>query len=124
MRVEHFFGKIETIDLKQVINELKKRTDDGFNEFWISMENDYPCICASYNNQYVHVHYFSEEGDCGKQLLSSNPKEGTTKFYTNAPNETFFIDNRYVIDSENAEKVIIDFCNGDNISDKYEFEGL
>ena len=35
------------------------------NEFWISNEMDYPCLCVSVNGEYAHVHYFNEEGDPG-----------------------------------------------------------
>ena len=124
MRLEHFLGKIESNELEKILDELKKRTQDGFNEFWISDDVDYPCICVSYNSDFAHVHFFEEEGDCGKQLVSKDNNEGTTEFYTNAPNESFYIDNMYVVNAKGANELVIDFCEGKNIVEKYEFEEL
>ena len=124
MRVEHFLGKIETEDVQQVMKELESRTEDGFNEFWISDASNYPCICASYNNMLAHIHYFEKEDDCGMQIVSNDNRGGTTEFYTNAPNESFYIDNRYVVESKKADEIIAAFCSGADIKERYDFEEL
>lgn len=55
MYIEHFLGKENCDNVEKISSILKKRTQRGVNEFWISLTNRYPVLCVLTNQTYAYV---------------------------------------------------------------------
>ncbi len=58
MRIEHFLGQENCNTINEVVCVLKKQTEKGVNEFWISCDEDYPVLTILTNQNYAYAHFF------------------------------------------------------------------
>lgn len=124
MKVEHIFGCAEVnteIELEKV---MKITNDKNMNEFWISNEMDYPCLCVSVNGEYAHVHYFNEEGDPGYQAIGNLRIGNEMMVFMTNTNEEIYIEKEYILRREDAVKVVLEFFNTQDLPKCVEWEEL
>lgn len=115
MKIEHFLGKDECDNIDDLYDIMRKQTNNGVNEFWISIDDEYPALCVLTNGIYAYVHYFKEEGEPGMRVIPADDngldKEGVSIFYTNTDSEEITVENSSVIDIEKAIEIVIEFFN-------------
>lgn len=109
MKVEHILSCTEVNTEFEFEQVMKISNDENMNEFWISNEIDYPCLCISVNGEYAHVHYFNEEGDSGYQVMGDlQICDEMMAFVTNT-NEKINVEKEYIIKKEDAIKIAFEF---------------
>lgn len=113
MIIEHFIGKDICNNFNEIPKILMKQTHNGVNEFWISIDQNYPVICVLTNQNYAYVHFFEEEGETGLQIVSDVDTgldlEGMSIFYTNTDMEEVNIQNSSVVDIKKAVEIVREF---------------
>ena len=105
MKVSHFGGTIDcpTMEILEIVLNMQFGT--GVNEFWISGEEDNPCLAILVNNSYANLTYFPEDGHPGFQSVGMDTDLDLgeiTVFYTNTPEEEMEINNDAVVPFEIA----------------------
>ncbi len=127
MLVEHFNGKRECLDIKELIETLKERTDKNVNEFIISLDEEFPYIIMAVNNDLACLSYFYEENDCGYSSFNNQPfldEDGITIFYTNTDSEEIEVENCMVIKIEDGIAAIIEFFETNQLPKCIDWEKL
>lgn len=113
MIIEHFMGKEICKNINEIPEILKKQTSKGVNEFWISINGDYPVLSVLTNQNYAYVHFFEEEGEPGLQIISDVDLgldlDGESVFYTNTDTEEVNIENSCVVDIKRAIEIVHEF---------------
>lgn len=130
MYIEHFLGKEDCNCIEKIPEILRKQTDRGVNEFWISLAltSKYPNLCVLTKRAQAYVHYFENENEPGVQSISDNEgkliEDGLSVFYTNTDQEGVTIENRCIIDLEKAIEVVTEFYNKKTLPKCIEWEEL
>jgi len=112
MKVSHFGGTIDCATMETFEIVLNMQFGSGVNEFWISDEEDSPCLAILVNNDYANLTYFPEDGHPGFQSVGTGTDlnmEEITVFYTNTPEEEMEINNDAVVPFEIALKAAKEF---------------
>lgn len=113
MIIEHFMGKEICENIDEIHTILEKQTSKGVNEFWISINGDYPVISVLTNQNYAYVHFFEKEGEPGLQIISDVDLkldlDGETVFYTNTDTEEVKIENSCIVDIKRAIEIVHEF---------------
>lgn len=130
MYIEDFHGSEYCYNKEQLSIVMKKRNKQGYNEFWICIneEQTYPCIVVLVYKNIAYLHYFEEEGNSGwtsvaDQINRSNEK-GMTKFYTNNGTEEVMIENRAIVTVDKAVETVVEFINTNKMPKCIEWEEL
>jgi hypothetical protein len=100
MKVSHFGGTVDCKKFNDLNFILNIKYGSRVNEFWISGEDDYPCLVILVNNDYANITYFPEDGHPGFQSIGMGTDlspGGVTIFYTNTPNEEIEIRNDTIV---------------------------
>lgn len=124
MKVEHILDCAEVnseFELKQI---MKITNNQGMNEFWMSNDMDYPCLCISVNGEFAHVHYFSEEGDPGYQAIGDLELVDDMMVFIANTNEEINIENGYILKKDDAIKVAFEFFNSQDLPKCVKWEEL
>lgn len=129
MYIEDFIKGEAFDETEQILEIMQRRNDEGFNEFWISADEEemYPCLVVSVNHDLAYLHYFEEEGEAGWRAVSEGPngleEDKTTTFYTNG-SEEILIENCAVVTFDQAVKAVIEFFNTEEMPECMEWEEL
>lgn len=59
MKVSHFGGEVECKTIEDLDSVLNMRYGIGVNEFWISGEEENPCLPVLVNNNYAYLTFAS-----------------------------------------------------------------
>lgn len=115
MYIEDFHGPEYCYDKEQLTVVMQKRNKQGYNEFWICIneEQTYPCIVVLVYKNLAYLHYFEEEGEPGwssvAEQINEPDEEGMTKFYTNSGTEEVMIEDRAIVTVDKAVEVVFEF---------------
>ena len=112
MKISHFGGVVECKTIEELKNVLNMRYGDEVNEFWISGEEENPCLAILVNKGYATLTYFPEDGHMGFQSVGMDTDleaDGISVFYTNTPEEEMEINNDAIIPFSKALGAIIEF---------------
>ncbi|MBP0956218.1 MAG: hypothetical protein J5997_02505 [Oscillospiraceae bacterium] len=109
MTISHFGGTFKDISAEDVDDILKIRFGSGVNEFWISLEGEYPCMAVMINGDLGSVTYFSNDLCAGFQSYGGKKAEENVTFYTNTPEEKTELDGRYAVSSAVALRAAREF---------------
>ena len=64
MNVTNCNGDFEVHSWSELENIIEQSTSNRFDDIWISVETNYPCLAVLINGNYACVHYFlNDEGD-------------------------------------------------------------
>jgi len=113
MRFEHFLGT-ELCDEVDKINDILQQKDaNNTNEFWISIDTQFPFMGLLTNNGLAYVHFFDKEGSPGFRALSNcdvgSYLSGTTTFYSNNGSEEIVVENECVLSINKAIEIVKQF---------------
>lgn len=113
MKFEHFLGTDICDDVNKVRGILSKKDINDTNEFWISIETQFPFMGVLTNKTLAYVHFFDEDGSPGFRALSNCDigldLDATTTFYSNNRSEIIEVENECVISLDNAIKIVQEF---------------
>jgi hypothetical protein len=112
MKVSHFGGTAECKTIEDLRKVLNMRYGDGVNEFWISGEENNPCLAVLVNKDYANLTYFPKVGHMGFQSVgmgTSLVSDGISIFYTNTPEEEIEIGNDAVVPFFKALEAVEEF---------------
>ena len=112
MKFEHFLGTDLCDNLEGIVQIMKKQNENGFNEFWISIEKPFPLMAVLTSKSIAHVHFFDEDGSPGFSALSDCNLgldiDQTCVFYTNT-NEIIEVENEYILSIDRAIEIVQEF---------------
>ena len=69
MKISHFGGISECKSIEDFESILNVRYGSVVNEFWISDEEEMPCLAILVNNDFASLTYFPEDGHPGFQSV-------------------------------------------------------
>ena len=100
MRVFHFGGETECLNLEALNDVLMKRHENDSNEFELYGDENYPFMTVLVCEDLACVHYFRDEDDCGHYAYCDENKldeDGYTIFYMGSATSETEISNKLVI---------------------------
>ncbi|MGN1105140.1 MAG: Imm1 family immunity protein [Huintestinicola sp.] len=109
MTISHFGGAFMDISSEDVDDILKIRFGSGVNEFWISLEGEYPCLAVMINGDLGSITYFPDDLCAGSQSYGGEKAGETVTFYTDTPEEETELDGRYAVSSAVALRAAREF---------------
>lgn len=109
MTISHFGGSFSGISAEEADDILKIRFGNGVNEYWISLEGEYPCLAVMINGGLGSVTYFPDDKCAGSQSYGGENAGKTVTFYTNSPEEITELDGRYTVSSALALRAAREF---------------
>lgn len=113
MKIEHLSGVDICENVSEIEMVMKKQNPQGYNEFWISIETQFPYIGVLTNNSLAYVHFFDKDRSPGLRALSdSNSDLDMTKetvFYSNNCSDIMEIHNECVITLDKAVEAVQEF---------------
>lgn len=112
MKVSHFGGMIDCETVETLEQVLNMRYGSGVNEFWISGEEENPCLAVLVNNDYANLTYFPDDGHPGFQSIGMETgldQHEISIFYTNTPEEEIEVNNDTVIPFSKALEAAKEF---------------
>jgi len=114
LTVEHFGGKTEVSEARELEEVLKIRRFEGINEFVIFAKEEYPYMTFSVNGERACLHFFPEEGHPGFVSVGggfAESGEEMTDFYL-SPMEVVEIGSEFVVDIDTAYAAVKEFFSG------------
>ena len=112
MRVSHFYGTVDCSSIEDIESVFSIRFGNGANEFWISGDEDVPCLAVLVNNDYSNLTFIPDDGHPGFQSIGMNTDlqpQGVTVFYTNTPDEEIEVYNDAVIPITKALEAVKEY---------------
>jgi hypothetical protein len=100
MKVSHFGGTVFCATIEDQATILNIRFGTGVNEYWISGEDDNPCLAILVKDDYANLTFFPEDGHPGFQSVGMGTDlnmEEITVFNTNTPNEEMEVNNDSIV---------------------------
>lgn len=129
MKFEHFLGTDICGTADEIGKIMSKQNQDGYNEFWISGDEEFPFMAVLTRNQNAYVHFFDEDGSPGLRGMAEKgdntlDANDVTVFRSNNGSEQITVENECVIPLEKAIAVVKEFFEAKGLPEIIQWDPL